>query len=289
LYILEGLRPKQWIKNIFLFAGIVFTGKLLNLEILCDVVLGFVLFSLGAGAIYLLNDLKDIEEDKLHPEKCKRPLPSGRLDDRFAFLGSIIIMGAVIPLSFLLNSVFGMLLLIYLIMNICYSLRLKNIVIIDVMIIAAGFFLRVLAGTSLALATPSNWLIISTINISLFLGFSKRKYELGVSIGDPTHVRKVLEHYSTDFLDQMIAIVTATTIISYVLYTLSEETIAKFGTRNLVFTIPFVLYGIFRYLYLVYQKDGGGDPTIIFFNDMPFLVNILLWAISIIIIIYGRL
>lgn len=288
LYLLEALRPKQWIKNFFIFVGIVFSGKLFNLEAVCNEVLGFVLFSLGAGAIYLLNDLRDIEEDRLHPEKCKRPLSSGRLNNKFALLASIIIIVAVIPLSFLLNTGFGTVLLIYLIMNICYSLKLKDIVIIDVMIIAAGFVLRVLAGTSLVSVAPSNWLIICTISISLFLGFSKRRHELKVSIENSKHVRRVLEYYSTTFLDQMIAIVTASTIISYALYTLSEETIAKFGTRNLIFTFPFVLYGIFRYLYLIHQKDGGGNPTSTLFNDIPFLVNILLWGISIVLIIYGR-
>jgi 4-hydroxybenzoate polyprenyltransferase len=283
---LESLRPKQWIKNVFLFAGIVFSGKLFELGVLCDVVSGFALFSLGAGSVYLLNDLKDIEEDRLHPEKCKRPLPSGRLSGRFALLGSIILMGLVVPVSLMLNEVFGVLLLIYLAINILYSLKLKNIVIIDVMIIAAGFTLRVLAGTSLVSVRPSDWLTICTINISLFLGFCKRRSELSISTENSQHVRMVLMHYSPTFLDQMISVVTASTVVSYMLYTVSSETVAKFGTRNLIYTTPFVLYGIFRYLYLIYQRESEGDPTSLLLTDKHMLVNIGLWLISVLYILY---
>ncbi len=284
--LLETLRPKQWIKNIFIFAGIIFAQQLFIPEIFAKVLLGFILFCLGSGSIYLLNDLMDIEKDKIHPQKAKRPLASGRLSKRVAFLAATIMMILVIPFSFYLDRGYGLLLLTYLIMNILYSLKLKNVVIIDVMIIAAGFVVRVLAGCSLASVAPSDWLIISTIAISLFLGFSKRREEVLLMANSENSTRKVLEHYSREFLDQMIAIVTGIAILSYILYALSEKTIARFGTSNLVFTVPFVLFGMFRYLYLIYQKGGGGDPTNTFFKDWPFLINAFLWGISILLIIY---
>ncbi len=285
--LLEGLRPKDWVKNTFIFAGAVFGERLLATEVMAKVLVGFTLFCLGASAVYLLNDLKDVERDKLHPRKAKRPLASGRLDSRVAFSVAVILMAIVIPSGLYLGTEFGLWVLAYLVMNILYIIKLKDVVIVDVMAVAAGFVIRVLAGCSLASAAASDWLIICTITISLFLGFSKRRQELLLVAKNGTNTRHVLKYYSIGFLDQMIAIVTASALVSYILYTLSQETVTKFGTRKLIFTSPFVLYGIFRYLYIVYHKGDDGNPIDVFFSDPPFLINGLMWGVTVVLILYG--
>lgn len=286
--LLEALRPREWIKNTFIFAGAVFGERLLMTEVLATLLAGFILFSFGASAVYLFNDLRDVEKDKLHPQKANRPIPSGRLKGGVALFFAIIIMVTVITLSLHLGKGFGLWVLTYILVNMLYSVKLKDVVIIDVMSIAAGFVIRVLAGCSLAGVTPSDWLIICTITISLFLGFCKRRQELLLVASSGKTTRQVLEDYSIRFLDQMIAIVTAATLISYILYTLAQETVAKFGTRKLIFTSVFVLYGIFRYLYIIYQKGHSGNPTDTFFSDPPFLINCLIWGVTVLVIVYGR-
>ncbi len=286
--LLEALRPRDWIKNTFIFAGAVFAEKVLVVEVLAKVLVGFILFSFAASAVYLFNDLMDVEKDKLHPQKAKRPLPSGRLKARVALFSAVVIILVLVPLSFYLETGFCVWLLTYVVMNVFYSVKLKDFVIIDVMVIAAGYVIRVLAGCSLVAATPSDWLIVCSITISLFLGFCKRRQELILVANRGKTSRQVLKDYSIGFLDQMIAIVTAATLISYILYTLSQETVAKFGTRNLILTSPFVLYGIFRYLYIIYQREAGGNPTDTLLSDLPLLINILMWGITVLIIIYGR-
>ncbi len=285
--LLEGLRPRDWAKNTFIFAGAVFGERLFATEVMAKVLAGFALFCLGASAVYLLNDLKDVERDKLHPRKAKRPLASGRLDSRVAFSVAVILMAIVIPSCLYLGTEFGLWVLAYLVMNILYTIKLKDVVIVDVMTVAAGFVIRVLAGCSLASAAASDWLIICTITISLFLGFSKRRQELLLVAKNGTNTRHVLKYYSIGFLDQMIAIVTASALVSYILYTLSQETVTKFGTRKLILTSPFVLYGIFRYLYIVYHKGDDGNPTDVFFSDPPFLINGLMWGVTVVLILYG--
>jgi 4-hydroxybenzoate polyprenyltransferase len=285
--LLEALRPRDWIKNTFILVGAIFGERLLATEVMVKVLVGFMLFCLGASAVYLLNDLTDVEKDKLHPQKAKRPLASGRLKSWVAFSAAILIIAIVIPFSLYLGTGFGLWVLAYLVTNVLYSVKLKDVVIVDVMAIAAGFVIRVLAGCSLASVTPSDWLIICTITISLFLGFCKRRQELLLVSSNGTNTRQVLKDYSIGFLDQMIAIVTATALISYILYTLSQETVTKFGTRKLILTSPFVFYGIFRYLYIIYQKGGDGNPTDTFFSDPPFLINSLIWGAAVVLIVYG--
>jgi 4-hydroxybenzoate polyprenyltransferase len=285
-YILISMRPAQWVKNLFIFAGLVFSRNLFNAEAFLTVGFGFVVFSLAASGIYIFNDIQDLENDKSHPEKRKRPLPSGRISIPTAYTIAFILVAGSLSGAFILNQMFFGILIAYLVMNVGYSLWLKHAVILDVMCIAFGFVFRVLAGTALANVRTSDWLLICTVTISLFLGFSKRRNEVALMEEKSAKHRSVLAHYSLPFLDQMIAVATACTVMSYALYTVAEETVTRFGTRNLVLTIPFVLYGIYRYLYLIHEKGTGGNPSSLVFDDKPLLVNCLLWVISAVIIIY---
>jgi len=285
--LLEALRPRDWIKNTFVLAGAIFAERLLVPGVLAKVAAGFILFCFGASAVYLFNDFMDVEKDRLHPQKAKRPLPSGRLKKKVAIVFAAIIVSIVVPLSFYLKPEFALWVLTYVVMNALYSIKLKDFVVLDVMMVAAGYVIRVMAGCSLASVAPSDWLIVCTMTMSLFLVFCKRRQELILVTNSGKTSRQTLKDYSMGFLDQMIAIVTAATLISYVLYTLSQETVAKFGTRKLILTSPFVLYGIFRYLYIIYQKDAGGNPTDTLFSDPPLFINALLWAFTVFIIIYG--
>lgn len=288
LLILESLRPKQWTKNFFIFAGILFSQNILHPALLVKTLEAFTIFCLLSGAVYILNDLVDIEQDRNHPRKCKRPLASGRLKVVHAGVAWVILTLAALGASFVLDRTFFIVALAYFLLQIAYSSFLKHIVIIDVFVLAAGFVLRVAAGAVLIHVPISSWLLICTILLSLFLGFVKRRHELeSLESGAQNH-RRVLEEYSSYFLDQMIAVVTTSTVICYALYTMSAETVKKFGTQNLIFTVPFVLYGIFRYLYLVHQKGQGGSPENILVSDKPLMIDVLLWAVTAGIIIYVR-
>lgn len=278
-YILISMRLQQWVKNLFLFAALIFAGHLFVLHDVLLTLIGFVAFSLLSSAVYIYNDITDLENDKKHPVKSRRPLPSGKLP-RGSATAAVIVLGAcALLVGFLLKVEFGAVMSLYLTLNLAYSHKVKDLVILDVMSIAAGFVLRVAAGAVLIDVPMSEWLIICTILLSLFLGFSKRRTELIMQpeSGNPT--RSVLGHYSPHFLDQMIGVVTATTVMSYALYTISDETVKKFGTSDLIYTVPFVLYGIFRYLYLVHKKAEGEDPTKTILTDVPLLINIVVWIV----------
>jgi len=285
-YVLLSMRPDQWIKNFLVFAALLFSKNLLSLSKNIEAIIGFTIFCMITGCAYMINDLVDLEKDKLHSVKSRRPLASGKLKKDTAIKIVVLVCLASLFSAFYMNILFGIIILAYFLLNIGYSIYLKNIVIIDVVSIAAGFVLRVLGGAVIISVVASQWLILCTILLSLFLGFSKRRHELVLLEDSATSHRKVLEHYSPYLLDQMIAVVTASTLICYALYTMSKDTIEKLGTSKLIYTIPFVLYGIFRYLYLVHQKEDGGSPTEIMFTDKPMIINICLWIISSIIFIY---
>lgn len=280
------MRPGQWVKNLFIFAGLIFSGNLFHPEVLIRVSTGFILFSVVASSIYIFNDIIDLEFDRAHPEKKNRPVAAGLLSVPAAYAGAIVLALAGLIGALTLDRVFFAILLSYLIINFAYTIKIKKMVILDIMCIASGFVLRVFAGTELAEVMPSDWLILCTIMLSLFLGFSKRRHELATTGTDALSHRKVLGEYSLSFLDQMIAVATACTVMSYALYTVSPQTISRFGTRNLVFSIPFVIYGIYRYLYLIHQKNMGGNPTREIVSDIPLLINALLWALLVVLIIY---
>jgi 4-hydroxybenzoate polyprenyltransferase len=280
------MRPKQWLKNSFVFAALIFSQNLFHPRMLLTSIQAFLTFCLISGGVYLLNDLLDIEMDKRHPKKSLRPLASGRLNPLVARIVFIAALAVSLTASFLINLSFGMTVLGYLVIQVAYSMFLKNVIIADVFCIAAGFFLRVIAGAEAIGVLTSSWLLICTIFISLFLGLGKRRHELLLLGGDAGNHRKVLDEYNIPLLDQMLSVATAGTVISYSLYTLSYETIKKFNTENLWLTIPVVLYGIFRYLYLVYRKGEGGSPESTLFEDIHLLASIVLYIIVVGVILY---
>jgi len=280
------MRPRQWFKNVFLFVGLVFSQNLFETVLFIKVCGGFLIFCLAASSIYVFNDIHDRESDRKHPEKYRRPLAEGTLQVSEAYMVSMVLAATAFIFAFMMNRTFFVILLAYFILNLAYSLKIKQIVILDIMFIAAGFVLRILAGTTLAGVNPSDWLVICTITLSLFLGFSKRRNELVLMGENAGYQRKVLKEYSIHFLDQMISMVTACTVMSYILYTVSPETVDRFGTKNLMFSIPFALFGVFRYLYLIYLKKKMEDPIDLILKDFPFLLNILLWFSAVMIIIY---
>jgi 4-hydroxybenzoate polyprenyltransferase len=285
-YILVSMRPKQWIKNIFIFPGLIFSHNLFDISLLVRVTVGFGLFCLAASSIYIFNDIKDLERDKEHPDRLKRPLAAGYLKVHKAYAASIVMAIIALPGAMLLDLTFFLILAGYMVMNVAYTIKIKEMVILDVLCIAFGFVFRVLAGTTLAGVKPSDWLIICTITVSIFLASSKRRHEFTLFAANGNNHRKVLVEYSTHFLDQMISVAAACTLMSYALYTIADETVARFGTRNLIFTLPFVIYGIYRYLYLLHQKKMGGNPTNALLEDLPLFLNGLLWLGVVIFIIY---
>ena len=283
--VLELMRPKQWIKNFFVFAAIVFSGNFFNTVILKDNILTFILFCFTSSSIYILNDIVDIEKDRCHPDKRKRPLPSGRVSKKIAIVMDMLIVISVIYLSSTLLSVKVLsVLMTYMLVNILYCFKLKNIVIIDVMTITFGFVLRVESGSIATGVQVSPWLFLCTILLSLFLGLNKRKSEIIMLKDKRSSHRKILEEYSVHMIDKMLTIVTPSILMAYCLYTFSST-----QSKTMIFTIPFVLYGIFRYEYLVDKDNVGGKPEAVFEKDIPFLMNILLWGVSVLVIIYLKL
>ena len=286
--IIKTARPYHWIKNLFVFAALIFARKYTHPQDIGHTILAFIVFCLGASAVYFFNDLADRENDKLHPIKKDRPIASGKLSVVAAWVITVILLSAATLIGYNLGVSFLMLLAIYLFLNFAYSMGLKNIVILDVMSLAFGFVIRAAAGAAAINVPISSWLLICTTLLALFLGFAKRRQELLVLGNEAVSHRRSLAHYSPYFLDQMISVVTASTVIAYTFYTLSPEIKEKFGTGELVLTVPFVLYGIFRYLYLVHQKEEGGNPTKLLLTDGPLLVCVGLWIITVIVILQFR-
>jgi 4-hydroxybenzoate polyprenyltransferase len=287
LNVLKSIRPHEWTKNLFLFAGILFSQHLFDPVYLGTVLLAFFTFCLLSGSAYIMNDLVDSEKDRCHPLKSERPIACGDLKTATAIVWLFILVPVSLGLALILNKYFFLVALCYFLLQILYSFVLKGIVIIDVFCISSNFLLRMVGGAVVINVEISAWFVLCAMLLSLYLSLGKRRHELIFLDDDAQNHRKVLEHYSPQLLDQMIAVVAAATVISYALYTMSEETIAKFDTRNLFVTIPFVLYGIFRYLYLIHQKGSGGNPGKLLFSDKPLLVNVILWISAIIVILYG--
>ncbi len=279
-------RPWDWVKNVFLFAALLFSKNLLNWDPLSKSFLAFGLYSLAAGVVYIGNDICDRDHDRRHPEKRTRPIASGELPIALAVPAAVFMLITALAGAFYLSLPFGIVLASYICLTTAYSKLLKHVVILDIFSIAAGFVLRVVAGAVVIEVTMSHWLLICTLLLALFLGFSKRRQELVALDKDASEHRRVLTEYNPQFLDMMIAIVTSATVVGYALYTISDETIQRFHTDKLVLTVPFVLYGIFRYLYLVYHKNHGGNPAQTLLKDGPLLASIALWAIVSGLIIY---
>jgi 4-hydroxybenzoate polyprenyltransferase len=278
--VLDSLRVQQWIKNLFIFAPLLFSQNLLNRPLLFIAMKAFLVFCLISSAQYIFNDIHDVDEDRLHPIKSKRPLASGRLKVGPAVVVLTLMGIGGIALASTINTPFLLMAGGYLLLQTFYTLWLKHVVILDIFIIAAGFLIRVVAGGLAIRVEVSSWLLICTILLSLFLAMGKRRYELTLFGEEAPNHRPILREYNPYLLDQMISVVTASTFVAYCLYTVSEETVDKFGTRNLIFTVPFVLYGIFRYLYLIHQKQEGGTPEALVLRDKPLLLDIFLWALA---------
>ena len=287
--LLASLRPEQWTKNLIVFAGALFGGHLLDLTALVNTGATFVIFCALSGAVYLINDVADRAGDQRHPLKRERPIASGELSPTLALgvglglgVSGIAAAAAIRPmLGVIAGGYFALLLL--------YSLALKHLVIIDALTIAGGFVLRAAAG-AVAIAVPiSHWLLVCTTLLALFLSFSKRRHELTLLADGATDHRPILHEYSPYLLDQMIAVVTASTLVAYAVYATSPETAERLGTSRLGLTIPFVLYGIFRYLYLVHQKRAGGSPAALLVTDVPLLTCVGLWSVAVALILYTPL
>ena len=284
----RALRPQQWIKNLFIFAPLIFSQNIFNRPLVVTTLLAFAAFCLVTSAIYLFNDLRDIEEDRLHPVKSRRPLAAGRLKKATAIVAMAVLGPAGLLIAAAINLNFLLMTVAYVALQVAYSLWLKHVVILDVFVVAAGFLIRVVAGGLAIRVFLSSWLLICTTLLSLFLAMGKRRHELIILEQDAASHRPILREYNIYLLDQMISVVTASTLLAYCLYTISEETVAKFGTRNLIFTVPFVLYGIFRYLYLIHQKSEGGTPETLILKDKPLLVDLFLWVAAAAIILNAR-
>ncbi len=277
---IKQLRPKQWTKNLLVFAALIFTIPNVSLDMFYLALVGFVLFSLVSGGVYILNDWVDLEQDRLHPDKKNRPMASGELPPVLALTGGAIILPLSLIISFYINFNFGLILSLYFILNIAYSFYLKNLVIIDVMVIASGFVLRAAGGAFVIEVPITPWFIICTALLALFLAISKRRQELVVSsIGEGEH-RTVLGSYSINLLDEMNSIVTTATIISYALFTFTSG-----HTINLMWTIPLVIYGIFRYLYLIHVENQGEQPDEILLRDKPILITVALYTLAVVVIL----
>ncbi|MCE5252206.1 decaprenyl-phosphate phosphoribosyltransferase [bacterium] len=279
------LRVRQWSKNSLLFAALIFARHAHQADYLSRSSIAFILFSLITGAVYTLNDIVDIAKDREHPLKKTRPIASGRISIKTAWFMVIILFAALIPLSFLFDTGFGLAVLVYIFLQIAYSVFLKNVVILDVFVISFGFLLRVIAGALAIHVVISNWILVCTMLLALFLALSKRRHELVLLENNADSHRQILREYSPYLLDQMIGIVTSATLVAYMIFTLSDETTAKFGS-GMILTVPFVLYGIFRYLYLVHQKKVGGQPEEVLLSDIPLQLDILGYGIAALIVIY---
>jgi 4-hydroxybenzoate polyprenyltransferase len=283
--LLRTLRPRQWIKNVFVFAALVFDQKLTNWDLLGKTIAAFILFCMISSTVYIINDLADLEKDRQHPKKRRRALPSGQLKPWFAILSAVGILAICLPLSFLLHPYFGLIIVTYFLLNLAYSFYLKHVVIVDVMVVAAGFVLRVAAGVIVAEAARfSPWLYLSTIFLALFLAIGKRRNELILLAGGANSHRKILDEYNIKLLDDMTHLVTTGAVISYSLYTFSAVNLP--ANHAMMLTIPFVLYGIFRYQYLVNVQGEGGAPEMLLYTDVPLLLDSVLWGLSVVIIMY---
>ena len=284
-----SLRPEQWSKNLLLFAGLIFGGRLLEVSAVLTAVAAFAIFCALSGSVYLSNDVWDRDADRSHPLKRTRPIAAGDLSPRTALSAAAVLAAVPLAAAFLIDVALGAVATGYVLLLLLYSAALKHVVIIDVLTIAGGFVLRAIAG-ALAVSVPIGaWLLSCTTLLAMFLALSKRRHELLLLGEGAVGHRPILEEYSPYLLDQMIAVVTASTVIAYAVFATSADTAQRLGTSRLGLTIPFVLYGIFRYLYLVHQKRGGGSPAALLAADRPLMACVVLWVGTVAILMYSPL
>jgi len=283
--LLQTMRLKQWSKNIFIFGALVFDKKLFVLDHLFRTLAAFAMFCLLSSVVYIINDVGDIEKDRQHPAKRNRPLASGRLKPSVAMGAAAGILVVLLPLAFALDVGFGLIALAYLVNNVLYTFWLKDVVIIDVLSVAGGFVLRVGAGVAVIPTERfSPWIYVCMTLLALFLGFGKRRHELALLTADANNHRRVLDDYSLPFLDEMMGVVTASTVMAYAIYTFSAEGLPS--NHSMMLTVPFVLYAIFRYLYLIHVRGEGGAPEEILLSDRPFLLDVTLWGVLVVVLLY---
>jgi 4-hydroxybenzoate polyprenyltransferase len=285
--LLVSLRPHQWAKNLVVLAALAFSKHLFDPDPVFRASLAFAIFCALSGAVYLVNDLRDVEQDRRHPLKRLRPVASGALSPQTAAVAAAVLVVVSLGASLLLGIPFALAALAYLGLNGAYSFGLKDVVILDVLAISLGFVLRAVAGALAIDVRFSSWLLVCTILLALFLSLAKRRHELvTLEAAAPGH-RRILAEYSPYLLDQMISVVTASCLMAYAFYTMAPETVEKYRTERLALTVPFVLYGIFRYLYLVHRREQGGSPTDVLLTDRPLLVAVALWAVAVVVIVYS--
>lgn len=284
--LLTSLRPRQWTKNLLVFAGLIFSHNLHRPALVGRAVLAFLVFCALSGSMYLVNDVLDAERDRSHPQKRLRPVASGRLPARVALAAGLGLALAACGVAFVLSVRFGAVAVAFVALLVAYSAGLKHVVILDALLIASGFVLRALAGVVVIDEVFSHWLLLCTILLALFLTFGKRRHELLLLEEGAAGHRPILSEYSAQLLDQMIAVVTAATLMAYALYTVAPETQAKLGTAQLPLTIPLVLYGLFRYLYLLYRRDLGGNPSDHLLTDRALLLAVVLWGGAVVALLY---
>lgn len=283
--LIKSMRLRQWPKNFFILAAVIFDGQLFNRASLLVSIAGVLVFCLISSSVYLINDVKDIESDRRHPVKKNRPIASGKLPVKVAVITAVILLVISFPASYLLSPGFAIISGVYFLINLAYSFHLKHVPLIDVLIIASGFVLRVAAGVTLiAVQRFSPWMYVVTTLLALFIGFGKRRAELKQLSVDANNHRRVLDGYSIPFLDQLITIVSSSTILTYSLYTFSAPNLPE--NHSMMLTIPFVLYGIFRYLYLIQIKGEGGAPEELVLTDRPLQVTILLFGVAVFLVFY---
>lgn len=284
--VIVSLRPEQWTKNLIVFAALVFARRLFDPAAVALALAAFLIFCGLSGAVYLVNDVSDQDADRRHPRKSRRPVAAGTLSPAAALAWAAAIGGAALGAAFWLDAGLGWVSAAYVALQALYSRLLKHLVILDVMAIAGGFVLRAVAGGEVIDVPVSDWLLVCTILLALFLGLSKRRHELTLLAGGAGEHRRILEEYDPYLLDQMIAVVAASTLVAYIIYCLSPETTARFGTHWLVLSVPFPIYGLFRYLYIVHRRDGGGSPSDALLNDRPLLACVALWGLTVVAVIY---
>lgn len=273
--IIKLMRPKQWIKNLFVFAALIFSMNFLKPVYIAQALTCFIVFCMISSSIYILNDIIDIEKDRQHPKKKNRPLAKGTVSIKSASIVGSLLMGGALVGSFFFNPKVGIVIGLYLLNNLLYSFKIKHIVIVDIISIAIGFILRVIAGALAIDVQVSAWLLVCTFFISLFLGIGKRRSEIIILDDNATDHRKNLKDYIPEFIDQITSIVIACTIMSYSLYTFTA-----YEHMYMMLTIPFVVYGILRYLYLIYTQDEGGSPTELVLTDKHIIIDVILWGMT---------
>jgi len=280
------MRPAEWSKNLLVFSGVIFSKSLTDPQNLWISLLGFLTFCAAASGIYIFNDLCDLTADREHPIKRNRPIASGQLNQNLARVAMLVLFAIATVGSLALSHGFALIIAVYLVTCLAYSLRLKDIVILDVILIASGFVLRAVSGAVLINVEVSEWLVLCTSMVALLVGFGKRRHELVLLEGTAGEHRRSLSDYSVEFLDSIMAICAGAAVITYALYTRADETVLRVGSRGMLITIPFVVYGVFRYLFLIHKRQAGGDPVQILFRDRPTLLNLLLWIATVGLVIY---